>query len=462
MRLRLVVLLSLAVAWQASASLQLTLRLGSPTTVPGLTRGIWLDVRNNGTAPAQIPRFAALQVRTESGAEFIVPGGDPGYHEFVDNPPGPYLAFQFPILGRSPVLQPDETMTFLLHEGYGSPWMCDSRLETPGAYRLRVVADERISGARLASLSRVLDQEGLAGPVVSNEVTLTVREPQGDDAAVWGMRIDRGVGVCRWTFIGREDQILEQYPRSAYVQFLYPQDFRRKPEVARIQHLERSIAVDPEHPIAETRRVELAQIYVQRAYDEARAAQLQQALVDLEKGRELLLGVLRRRVNPYAQQQAVSGMPASREDFIASYKRMHAPARLELVLDCIEPLAGGRFNAWLYYHNTTPENLHIPLGENNKITPSPFDRGQPQVFARGTDWYFKVTSDGADLMWHIDGTDLKISAKKLAEPPDPDGGWESWSEDTDRERRKAIHRCSPGFAPDPEKLHTAAFTQGGE
>src|SRR5687768_14141103 len=106
MRLRLVVLLSLAVAWQASASLQLTLRLGSPTTVPGLSRGIWLDVRNNGTTPAQIPRFAALQARTESGAEFIVPGGDPGYHESADSPSGPNLAFQFPLLGRSPLLQP--------------------------------------------------------------------------------------------------------------------------------------------------------------------------------------------------------------------------------------------------------------------------------------------------------------------------------------------------------------------
>ena len=461
MRLRLLALLSLVAAWEASAALQLTLRLGSPTTVPGLTGGIWLDVRNNGTAPAQIPSFAALQVRTESGQEFIAPGGDPGYHELVDNPPGPYLAFQFPLLGRSAVLQPDETRTFLLHEGYGSPWMCDPRLETPGAYRLRVVADERISGVRLAGLSRVLDQEGLAGPVVSNEVTLTVRAPQGDDAVVWGMRIDRGAGVCRWTFIGREDQILERYPRSSYAQFLYPQNFRRKPEAARIQHLERSIAVNPEHPIAETRRVELAEIYIQRAYAAARAEQLQQALVDLEKGRELLLGVLQRRLNPYAQQQAVTGMPASREDFIANYERMHAPARLEVVLDCIEPLADGRFNAWLYYHNTASENVRIPLGEKNRITPSPFDRGQPQVFARGTDWYFKVTSDGSDLTWHIDGTDLKISAKKLADPPDPDGGWESWTVEKDREQRKATHRCSPGFAPDPEKLHSAALPPGG-
>ncbi|HYO75612.1 MAG TPA: hypothetical protein VE010_04050 [Thermoanaerobaculia bacterium] len=69
-----------------------------------------------------------------------------------------------------------------------------------------------------------------------------------------------------------------------------------------------------------------------------------------------------------------------------------------MVLDCIEPLAGGQFNAWLYYHNTTPANLHITIGENNKITPSPFDRAQPQVFARGTDWYFKLTSAASDLM----------------------------------------------------------------
>jgi hypothetical protein len=463
MNLRVLALFSLAFASAASASLQLTLRLGSSTALPGVSGGMWLDVRNNGPSPAKIPTYSALEVRTASGEAFIPPGNSGGYWgemHYVN--PGPALAFELVLGGRSPMLEPDQTRTFFLHSGWCDPWLGDPRMEKPGTYRLRLVADDRIMGNRLKGLSRVLDQEGLVSPVVSNEVTLTIKEPEGDDAKVWGMRIDRGRGSCRWTFIGLEDQILQQYPRSPYAQFLHPRNFEYMPEEAKIEHLERSIAINPQHPIAESRRVELGHIYISRAYRAASARQLQKALVELDKGREILLGVVTRRTNPNAVEMALGYMPM-REDFIASYHRRHSPRPVEVGLECVQPLPNGGFEAWLFYHNSTMERQRIPIGENNRFTPPPFDRGQPKLFARGAGWYFKVTSDGPDLTWHIDRTNLKISAKDLTDPPEyPDGEWETWTEEKEREKRKRTYRCRPGFEPDPEKLHSAAIRPGEE
>lgn len=458
--------LCLGVASVASASLQITLRVGAPSTLPGLTPGIWLDVRNNGTGPAEIPRFAALQIRGDSGEEFIAEGDHFGPWDGDERAPGPYLLTPLGFEGRLPILQPNETKTFLLHEGRGAPWMCDPRVEIPGTYRMRVIVDAGLTSLKLKDHSRVLDQEGLVSPLISNEVKLTVKEPEGNDAAVWNMRVKRNVGDCRWTFVGLQDQILEQYPRSAYAQFLYPTDFRRKPKEVQIQHLERSIAVNVHHPMAERRRVELAHIHAVGALKSARGQQLQQGLTDLEKARELLLAVVKRRMNPGAQRAAVAELQSlapSREEFIAYYNRIHSSPRIEAVLDCVQPSGTSQYDAWLYYHNSADENRQIPIGENNKFTPPPFDRGQPTVFARGTDWYFKVTSDGSDLMWHIDGTNLKISAKKLVDPPEfPDGEWEYWTEEKERQERNMTRRCRPGFEPDPEKLHSTALRPGEE
>ena len=148
----------------------------------------------------------------------------------------------------------------------------------------------------------------------------------------------------------------------------------------------------------------------------------------------------------------------TREDYLAQAAEWDRPPRVKAYLDCIESLPGGGFKAWLNYHNPARERRDLAIGERKQFTPGPFDRGQPQTFVRGPGWYFSVTSsDGRDLMWHIDGQNLKISAKKLMDPPDPDYGWEHWTEQTGQEKRNATFRCAPGFAPDPFKLHETAM-----
>ena len=446
---------------QAASSLQITLRIGSPTALPGITDGIWLDVRNNGSSPATFSDRAALQVVTAEGEPFI-PYGD---NSDEGHGGGEWIPAEMPLLtsldssARSRVLAPGEMKTFLVHEGLGRPFMCDDRMNRPGVYRLRLVVDEGLSTFKLRDKTRVLDQEGLVSPLVSNEVVLTVREPDGDDAKAWALREQLDRGSCRWNLnVLVAEKIWASYPTSAYAFFAtrqLPFDYP-----TRIAQMERAVALKPGHPAAEIKRIDIADSYGVLSDDAMKARNVQLAIDYVEKRRELLLGIVRRGINPRAEMLAVQALDTTgtREDYLGEAAEWDRPPRVKAYLDCIEPFPGGGFKAWLNYDNSTGQEREFPMGERNKFTPGPFDRGQPQTFVRGLGWYFSVTSsDGSDLMWHIDGQNLKISAKKLMDPPDPDYGWEYWTEEKALEKKKATFRCAPGFAPDPFKLHETAM-----
>ena len=178
--------------------------------------------RNNGSSPATISDRAALQVLTAEG-EPSIPYGD---NSDEGNSGGEGISAEMPLLtsldssARSRVLAPGETKAFLVHEGLGRPFMCDARMNRPGTYRLRLVVDEGLSTFKLRDKTRVLDQEGLVSPLVSNEVVLTVKEPEGDDARAWALRDQRDGGSCRWNLnVLVAEKIWAAYPTSAYAFF---------------------------------------------------------------------------------------------------------------------------------------------------------------------------------------------------------------------------------------------------
>jgi len=78
------------------------------------------------------------------------------------------------------------------------------------------------------------------------------------------------------------------------------------------------------------------------------------------------------------------------------------------ILECVEDLGGGSFRAHFGYLNENAVDVTIPIGSDNKFTPSPQDRGQPTVFTPGRtpffpDSEFQVDFDGSPLVWSLDG-----------------------------------------------------------
>jgi hypothetical protein len=78
------------------------------------------------------------------------------------------------------------------------------------------------------------------------------------------------------------------------------------------------------------------------------------------------------------------------------------------ILECVVENGPGDFTAHFGYlsHNSVP--VTIPIGADNKFTPSPQDRGQPTLFDPGrTPFYpdsaFQVDFDGSNLVWTLDG-----------------------------------------------------------
>jgi hypothetical protein len=81
---------------------------------------------------------------------------------------------------------------------------------------------------------------------------------------------------------------------------------------------------------------------------------------------------------------------------------------LRPILECVAPLANGRYRAYFGYRNDTTMVINLLIGPRNRFTPAPFNRGQPEQFFPGrTSFYpdaaFSIDFDGAPLVWRLDG-----------------------------------------------------------
>jgi len=80
------------------------------------------------------------------------------------------------------------------------------------------------------------------------------------------------------------------------------------------------------------------------------------------------------------------------------------------ILECVVNNQDGTYTAHFGYLNENDESIEIPVGGDNKFTPSPQDRGQTTIFEPGrTEFYpdseFTVDFDGTNLVWTLEGPD---------------------------------------------------------
>ncbi len=74
------------------------------------------------------------------------------------------------------------------------------------------------------------------------------------------------------------------------------------------------------------------------------------------------------------------------------------------VLECVMRNADGSYTAYYGYNNPNPFPVTIPAGTNNRINPSPTDRGQPTTFAPGRiASVFTVNFTSGNIVWILNG-----------------------------------------------------------
>lgn len=80
------------------------------------------------------------------------------------------------------------------------------------------------------------------------------------------------------------------------------------------------------------------------------------------------------------------------------------------LVECVLDNKNGTYTAFFGYDNTNSVPVTIPVGTNNRFSPSPENRGQPTTFAPGRTpvWpnaAFSVVFDGNPLTWKLKGSD---------------------------------------------------------
>jgi uncharacterized repeat protein (TIGR01451 family) len=92
--------------------------------------------------------------------------------------------------------------------------------------------------------------------------------------------------------------------------------------------------------------------------------------------------------------------------------------RITPALQCVVRLSGGAFTARFGYNNPNPVPITIPIGGDNRFTPSPQDRGQPSTFLPGQQSnVFSVTQSGGSLVWILNGRTVTASRNHPTQCP---------------------------------------------
>jgi hypothetical protein len=91
------------------------------------------------------------------------------------------------------------------------------------------------------------------------------------------------------------------------------------------------------------------------------------------------------------------------------------PKEILPVMNCVTNNGDGTYTAYFGYDNKNSVSVFIPVYIQNKISPDPWDRGQPGVFKVGVqERVFSVTWTSGNIIWHLNN---KIATAKTSSPP---------------------------------------------
>jgi hypothetical protein len=129
-----------------------------------------------------------------------------------------------------------------------------------------------------------------------------------------------------------------------------------------------------------------------------------------EKERDIVYLESAARPAPSSNGRASRADKASRPGSDGS--RRDVREALVPILDCVEEVERGRLRAHWGYLNDCDEVVHTALGAENRFTPAPVDRGQPEDFEPGehTRVFSMTFKKGSSLSWSLEGNEATASA----------------------------------------------------
>ena len=396
---------SLLCATSASAALRLRLSVEPASELPGIYPTLRVVATNDGPATARVPNRVLLKATRSDGTCFwayVSPRGQDVVSPLYE--------------GKSVGLAPQESRDLSFWSGPDDPiWFAqDVRLWKPGPYQLQLVMKETLENAQIGSPADKDTQAYLADAMASNVAEFTVRTPEGDDAKVWEAIRDLS-SPLGW----REklaDFVIERYPAARYAGFVvaHPAGQTR---AAERQAFEAAVARNPDAPIADWFRLTIAQDEADEAYDSVLHGLVDEAVAMSRKSWDHFAELARQTRNPRLRAVATAATaqpPRSRATVERAIQALTSPvAEVTPNAVCAVRTPSGA-DVWFSYSNPTERTLTVPVGNDNRFTPPPFDRGQGVDFFAGYAYKaFKVRTTEPELTWHLQKTNLHVMVKDL-------------------------------------------------
>jgi hypothetical protein len=407
-------LLSVFLALTAGArSITLHIAVDPDRLLPRLTPYLQVWATNDSSSPAELPTKVALQVTSPSGQRFIAQYGTRSISDDGSSVPRYTMEFD---TKPAVTLAPRESRDLTVWNGID--WLdTDDRFgNTIGTFRLQLVVDRGLNEEKLEGLTRVVDQQGLIEPLLSNEVTMTFEEPKGADLEVSKFLEDEQF-PC-----DAAERIWRDYPTSRYAVYC-PRDWNnREDRLKQIAGYQAALALDPPPILAERYRINLADAWTSRAWV-LHTKDLEGTIDAYDRARELLQPLAKHSILAGHREKAAEMLEnevKERDEIVEAYERAHGRNDLPLrsYAVCFEDLSGGARKIWFSYQNRNSVPMEVPLGNDNKFTPPPFDRKQSTTFKPGmNDFAFNIVTREPSLVWHLQGNTAHFKLPETRECP---------------------------------------------
>lgn len=404
----------------AFGQLQIAIAIEPSSSLPGISPSVRVTARNSGSAPVEVPLEVALWVTPSTGDGFYAVSGSRSDARTLWLPRQPD---EHPIT-VAPGTSRDLTMWA---EGEAAPtWFgVDRRLELPGTYRMKLIVGSDADDA----LSHAVRTSPRSAPIVSNEVTYTVLDPTGEDAAAWS-RIQKTKEGWRVLLAA---EMWQSFPNSRYAAYCVPKPASAVDYATEIAYYEAAIEKKPNPPTVDIYRLHIADAELGRMERAIDTDLIATALSASDRARALLTVLARDASDPDVRRAAADKLRnyvLTREQIQhkIDVRKGTGPKEVIPSVSCRETRAGGKTYVWFGYANETRHPITVPIGAENKFTPPPFDRSQPTVFlATLRQLAFAVAADTPHLTWHIQKRQFQVKTTEVA--PCPANIQELWEQE---------------------------------
>ena len=250
--------------------LSMTLALAPDKVLPGVPVSFRVTLTNLSNLPADVPQALRLRVERDGGDWFYAWTVEGHSMKPITTVGGWPTDIQ--TLGSKGAAEIEFAVDSLLA---GPEWFVDPRLSKPGVYRLQLIAysrypwkDEPKNPYRYRTAE--IDENDEGGEIVrSNVATLTIREPEGEDAVVWA-KMQALAGEAGWQpglFVEKDIAawIWKNHPTSYYQHYTAGLASREENEFLR--SVRAGLAIDPNGPHSDWLRLLVAGTYARRAHE---------------------------------------------------------------------------------------------------------------------------------------------------------------------------------------------------